>query len=305
MGGQKPSGQYVAALSGKPYMFRRRSYVCSLALVVCLAASCSTQTTSDSADTALEPTTTTAEEDLREAVTNLFQAKLNRYMSESRINLEEMSDILRRNEVFGELFEQEELTLISWVETKICEDFAIADFFANTTVGAKRKDEVAQDLLEVESAKWPDVIYTFTLTSFTDIDTKSVKNNAARLSDIFSLSSDKRCTGTLKTGPELERSQSFTTGNFPEVPANGFETYNYIQFGNGRDRFARSVSLMILEPANSVVSIVVTAFNLRTRAGSKVTSDDMLFEVSDIAKDLKALWKNKIQTDSDWLALNY
>ena len=86
-------------------MFRRRSYVCSLALVICLAASCSTQTTSDSADSALEPTTTTAEEDLREVVTNLFQTKLNRYMSVSRINLEEMSDILRRNEVFGVLFE--------------------------------------------------------------------------------------------------------------------------------------------------------------------------------------------------------
>jgi hypothetical protein len=31
----------------------------------------------------------------------------------------------------------------------------------------------------------------------------------------------------------------------------------------------------------------------------------MLYEVSDIAKDLKTLWKNKIQTDPDWLALNY
>lgn len=285
-------------------MFRRRSYVCSLALVICLAASCSTQTTSDSADSALEPTTTTAEEDLRQVVTNLFQTKLNRYMSESRINLKEMSDILRRNEVFGELFEREDFFQSS-VERKICEDFAIADFFANTTVGAKRKDEVTQDFFKFETAKWPDVMYTFILTSFTDIDTKSVKNNAARLSDIFSLSPDKRCTGTLKAGPLLDRSQSFTTGNFPEVPANGFETYNYVQFGDGPDRFARSVSLMILEPANSAVSIVVTAFNLRTGTGSKVTSDDMLYEVSNIAKDLKTLWKNKIQIDGDWLALNY
>ena len=298
-------GQYVKATSERPSMFRRRKYVCSLALVICLAASCSTQTTSDSADSALEPTTTTAEENLREVVTNLFQTKLNRYMSESRINLQEMSGVLRRNEVFGELYEMEELFLISFVETKICEDFAIADLLSGTQVGAQRKDEVTQDLLQVETAKWPDVTYFFTLTSFTDVDIRSIKNNVARLSDIFSLSPDKRCTGTLKTGPELERSQGFTTGNFPEVPANGIETYNYVQFGDGRDRFARSVSLMILEPAKSAVSIVVTAFNLRTRAGSKVTSDDMLLEVSDIAKDLKTLWKNKIQADPDWLALNY
>lgn len=313
MDSQTTCGQYVAAISGKPSMFRRRSYVCSLALVVCLAASCSTQTTSDSADSALEATTTTTEEettttteeDLREVVIKSFQKKLNRYMDKSRINLQELSDILRRNEVFGELFEQQELLLISWVETKICEDFAIADFFANTTVGGQRKDEVIQDLLEIDTAKWPDVVYTFTLTSFTDIDTRSVKKNAARLTDIFSLSPDKRCTGTLKTGPELERSQSFTTGNFPGAPANGFDTYNYVQFGNGPERFARSVSLIILEPANSAVSIVVTAFNLRTQTGSKVTSDDMLDEIGRIARDLKTLWENKIQTDLDWLALNY
>ena len=286
-------------------MFRRRSYVCSLALVVCLAASCTTQTTSDSADSVLEPTTTTAEEDMREAVTKLFQTKLNRYMSESRINKQEMSDILRRNEVFGVLFETTEEFVTGWVGTNICEDFAIADFFANTTVGGRRVDAVLQDIGGLESAKIPDVIYTFALTSFTDVDTRSVKNNAARLSDIFSLSSDKRCTGMVETGPELERSSNFTTGNFPEAPAKGIETYNYVQFGDDTDRFVRSVSLMILEPANSVVSIVVTAFNVRTRAGSKVTSDDMLYEVSDIARDLKALWKNKIQIDGDWLALNY
>jgi hypothetical protein len=216
-----------------------------------------------------------------------------------------MSDILRRNEVFGVLFEDKQKFLTPWVGTNICEDFAIADFFASTTVGAQRADEVIQDIGALETVKIPDVLYMFTLTSFTDVDTRSVKNNAARLSDIFSLSSDKRCTGIVETGPELESSTNFTTGNFPEAPAKGIETYNYVQFGDGPDRFVRSVSLMILEPANSVVSIVVTAFNLRTRAGSKVTSDDMLYEVSDIARDLKALWKNKIQIDGDWLALNY
>ena len=286
-------GQYVKATSERPSMFRRRICFYPLVLVACLAASCSTQTT------------TSTDEDLRVVVTKSFQTKLNRYMDSSRINLQEMSEILRRNEVFGELFEQEELFLISWVDETICEDFAIKDFFASTKVGAQRKDEVTQDLLEVETTKWPDVMYTFTLTSFTDVDTRSIKNNVARLSDIFSLSPDKRCTGALKVGPELESSQSFTTGNFPEAPANGFETFNYVQFGDGPDRFARSVSLMILEPAKSAVSIVVTAFNIRTGTGSKVTADEMLYEVGDIAKELKALWKNKIQTDPDWLALNY
>lgn len=287
-------------------MFRRRSYVCSLALVVCLAASCSTQTTSESADTVLEPITELmAVEAYRELVVKLFQAKLNRDMSESRINLDEMSDILRRNEVFGKVMsvDSELAEEYEFVERKICEDFAIADFFASTTIGEQRVHEVEQDLGS-DPAKYPDVKYFFTLTSFTDIDTRNVKNNIGRLSDIFSLSSDKRCTGTSKGLKGFFDSTNFTTGNFPEVPANGFETYNYVQLGEGPDQFARSVSLMILEPAKTAVSIVVTAFNLRYGEGSKVTSDDMLFEVSDITKDLKALWKNKIQTDPDWLALN-
>lgn len=304
MNNQNNCGHVITASSRKQSWFRRRSYVSSLALVVCLAASCSTQTTSDSADSALEPTTTTADEELRDVVMKRFQTKLY-YYPNGRPNLKEMGDVLRRNEVFGGLFIVPEEFSLSNVETKICEDFAIADLLSGTKVGAKRKVEVAQDLTKVEGAKWPDVTYVFTLIMSIDVDTTSIKNNVARLSDIFYLSPDKRCTGTLATGPELKRSQSFTTGNFPEIPGNGFETYNYVQFGDGSDRFARSVSLMILEPAQSAISIVVTAFNVRTRAGSKVTSDDMLFEVSNIAKELKTLWMNKIQTDPDWLALNY
>ena len=60
---------------------------------------------------------------------------------------------------------------------------------------------------------------------------------------------------------------------------------------------------MILEPAKSAVAIVVTAFNLRSSTSS-VTKDDMLDETSRIGRDIKALWKTKIESDPDWLTIN-
>lgn len=292
-----------------------RHFLYLLAPVAIVAASCSSQTSGDSpaieseptwssdSFVELEPTTTIAEEDLRESVINLFQTNLNRFGSSARPNMQEISDVLRTNEVFGALTRP--IVPISFVEPIICDKHSISDLLGSSQSSAKRPDEFHHDIYGLDTVDIPDVYYIISTTSLTDIDSTQLRKYLTTLSDVFFRSSDKRCKGNLGVGPELGRSQSFTTGYFPETPANGFEIHNYVQFGDGPDQFARTLSLIILEPANSAIAIEVTAFNLRTRSGSKVTSEDMLSEITDVARDIKELWKDKIEADGDWLALNY
>lgn len=291
-----------------------RFFLYLLAPVAIVASSCSSQTSGESpaieseptwSFVELEPTTTIAEEDLRESVINLFQTNLNRFASSARPNKQEISDVLRTNEVFGALTDQISYAPISFVEPIICDGYSISDLLGSSQSRAKRSDEFIHDIYGLDSVDFPDVYYITNTTSLTDIDSTQLRKYLTTLSDVFFRSSDKRCKGNLGVGPDLGRSQSFTTGYFPETPANGFEIHNYVQFGDGPDQFARTLSLIILEPAKSAIAIEVTAFNLRTRSGSKVTSEDMLSEITDVARDIKELWKDKIEADGDWLALNY
>jgi len=260
----------------------------TLAILVVAMTSCSTQSTSNEPDTA-----TTVQN---------FQAKLNSgTRAASRPNIEELGDILRRNEVFGQLAISSES--MDWVGPGICDDFTIPQLLTVNPDSRQKSEIIAQDFIGLKKSDVPDVYYTIKLTSLTGIDTDLLRNNISKLSDIFFRSSDKYCDGTVNVGPDLNRPQGFSSGYFPETSADNFEAHHYVQSGDGSDRFARTVSLMILEPAQSAVAVVVTAFNLRTRNSSPATINDMLDEISQVSKEINDLWKIKIQTDPDWLTI--
>ena len=256
------------------------------------------------AGVSVKETTTSTTENLTELAIENFQSSLMRYNSPNTPDKEELGDILRRNEVFGQLT----VGNIVSVESKICDGFTISDLLATSPVGSRKNDELFQDVTTLATADFPDVFYTITLSTLADVDTNQVKNNATRLADIFFLAPDKRCTGKVGVGMKdggFSRTTNFTTGYFPDdlKETAGVKIFNYVQGGEGNGRFARTVSLMILEPAKSAVAIVVTAFNLRSSTSS-VTKDDMLDETSRIGRDIKALWKTKIESDPDWLTIN-
>lgn len=280
----------------------RRHYCRKLVLIVALMTSCTAQSDSENSDDSSKQTTTSADENLKEAAIKNFQSKLNGNQTPIiRPNDDEVGSILRRNEVFGKLVSGD----FDFVEPKICDEFLIADLVGGAT-GKQKTERLYQDIEGLTTAKFPDVWYIITLSTMTDVKTSQLKNNATRLADIFFLSPNKRCTGKVGVVPKegvYSRSQNFTTGNFPEASTDGLEIFNYVQSGDERDGlFARTVSFMILEQAKSAVVIVVTAFNLRERTTS-VTSDDMLAEISQIGFDLKEFWTTKIRTDPDWLTI--
>jgi hypothetical protein len=215
-----------------------------------------------------------------------------------------MGDILRRNEVFGQLTGSPP----EFVESKICEGFTISDLLTTSPTGRRKNDELWQDLTTLASADYPDVFYTITLSALADVDTSQVENNATRLADIFFLAPDKRCNGRVGVGIDdgggFPRTTNFTTGYFPDdfEETAGVKIFNYVQGGDGTGLFARTVSLMILEPAKSAVAVVVTAYNLRS-SNSSVTKDDMLLETSQIGYEIKKRWVTKIESDPDWVTI--
>ena len=277
----------------QPRIFQRHPCY-QLALIIALTTSCTGAPT-------METTTSTAE-NLAELAIENFQSNLMRNNSPNTPNKDEMGDILRRNEVFGQLTGSPP----EFVESKICEGFTISDLLNTSPAGRRKNDELWQDLTTLASADYPDVFYTITLSALADVDTSQVENNATRLADIFYLAPDKHCTGKIGVGiGSSSRTDDFTTAYFPDdfKETAGVRIFNYVQGSDGSGRFARTVSLMILEPAKSAVVIVVTAFNLRSSTSS-VTTDNMLDETSRIGRDIKALWVAKIESDPDWLAIN-
>ena len=267
-------------------LWRHQCY--QLTLIVALLTSC---------------TGATSKENLTELAIGNFQSNLMRNNSPNTPDKDEMGDILRRNEVFGQLTGSPP----EFVESKICEGFTISDLLTTSPTGRRKNDELWQDLTTLASADYPDVFYTITLSALADVDTSQVENNATRLADLFFLAPDKRCTGRVGVGIDdgggFPRTTNFTTGYFPDdfKETVGVEIFNYVQGGDGNERFARTVSLMILEPAKSAVAVVVTAYNLLRN--SSVTKDDMLDETSRIGRDIKALWLTKIESDPDWVTI--
>lgn len=280
---------------------RRLSY--QLAFIVALTTSCSSATTEEIASSTTEERANTTTENLVELAVENFQSNLTRYNSPNTPSKEQVGNILRDNEVFGQLTEGK----IDLVESKICEGFVISDLLATTPTGSRRNLDLYQDLYGLGEANYPDVFYRFTLSAITDIDTNQLENNATKIGDFIFLASEKRCTG--KAGiiwedGKFSRTTNYTTGYFPNDinESAGMKTFNYVQGGEGSGRFARTVSLVILEPARSAVAIVVTAFNIRS-GSSPVTKDDMLVETSELGKEIKRLWKSKIESDPDWLTI--
>ena len=264
-----------------------------------------TSTTENLTELAIEETTTSTTENLTELAIEKFQSNLTRYDTRNIPDKEELGVILRRNEVFGQLTHGNPV----FVESKICDEFTISDLLATSPRANRRTDdELYQDVTTLASEEYPDVFYTITLSILADVDTNQVKNNATRLADIFFLAPDKRCTGRVGVGIDIgfgfPRTTNFTTGYFPDdfKETVGVEIFNYVQGGDGNWRFARTVSLMILEPAKSAIAVVVTAFNSRSSTSS-VTRDDMLLEIGQIGYEIKKLWVTKIESDPDWLTI--
>jgi hypothetical protein len=268
-------------------LWRHQCY--QLALIIALMTSC---------------TGAPSKENLTELAIGNFQSNLMRNNSPNTPDKDEMGDIMRRNEVFGQLTGSPP----EFVESKICEGFTISDLLTTSPTGRRKDDELWQDLTTLASADYPDVFYTITLSALADVDTSQVENNATRLADIFFLAPDKRCTGRVGVGIDdgggFPRTTNFTTGYFPDdfEETAGVKIFNYVQEGDGTGPFARTVSLMILEPAKSAIAVVVTAYNLRS-SNSSVTKDDMLLETSQIGYEIKKRWITKIESDPDWVTI--